>query len=408
MNPSSRRKRTSTVRHACKSVLMTTTNETTITAFHIAIPQTELDDLAARLRATRFPSPLPGDDWDTGIPSEYLRGLVTAWAEHFDWRAFETHLNMIPQFTTVVDGQQIHFAHVRSAVPEATPVLLTHGWPGSFLEFLHLIGPLTDPESHGGDREDAMHLIIPSLPGFGFSNPLSSAGWNTARIASAWVELMNRLGYHRFAVQGGDLGATISPEVARIAPERVIGVHVNGALGFPGNTDEQARAAMSPLEQDRLARIETFMNEDYGYIAIQSSRPGLIGVALADSPVAQLAWMLDKFHAWTWPLETTPEQILGRDWILANASLYWFTSSGGSSAYVGYAQNSGGTTPENSGVPTAAIQFAHDVGIQSQSDENNTIVRWHDIEDRGGHFAALEEPSILIGDLRGFLRELKK
>lgn len=387
---------------------MTTTENSAITAFHIAIPQTELDDLAARLRATRFPAPLPGDDWDTGIPSEYLHGLVAAWAEDFDWRAFEARLNTIPQFTTVIDGQQIHFAHVRSAVSEATPVLLTHGWPGSFLEFLDLIGQLIDPESHGGDRADAMHLIIPSLPGFGFSTPLQSSGWNTARIASAWVVLMDRLGYDRFAVQGGDLGATISPEVARVAPERVIGVHVNGALGFPGDIDEQARAAMSPLDQDRMARIGRFMNEEYGYIAIQSTRPGLIGVALADSPVAQLAWMLDKFRAWTWPLETTPEQILGRDWILANASLYWFTASGGSSAYVGYAQNSWGATPTNSGVPTAAIQFAHDVGIRSQSDQTNKIVRWHDIEDRGGHFAALEEPALLINDLRGFLRELKK
>lgn len=396
------------VRIACKSVLMTTKHETTITPSRIAIPQAALDDLASRLRATRLPAPLPGDDWDTGIPSGYLRGLINAWAEDFDWRAFEAHLNTIPQFTTVIDGQQIHFAHIRSAVPEATPVLLTHGWPGSFLEFLHLIDPLTDPESHGGDRADAMHLIIPSLPGFGFSTPLSSASWNTTHIAAAWVELMDRLGYARFAVQGGDLGATISPEVARVAPERVIGVHVNGALGLPGNINEEARAALSPLEQDRLARIGTFMNEEYGYIAIQSTRPGLLGVALSDSPVTQLAWMLDKFRAWTWPLETTPEEILGRDWILANASLYWFTSSGGSSAYVGYAQNSWGSTPTNSGVPTAAIQFAHDVGIRSQSDQANTIVRWNDIEGRGGHFAALEEPSLLTDDLRGFLRELKK
>ncbi|WP_186759197.1 epoxide hydrolase family protein [Arthrobacter alpinus] len=387
---------------------MTTTDETTITPFLIAIPQAELEDLAARLRSTRFPAPLPGDDWDTGVPSAYLHGLVTAWAEDFDWCAFEARLSTIPQFTTIIDGQQIHFAHVRSAVPEATPVLLTHGWPGSFLDFLHLIGPLTDPESHGGDRADAMHLVIPSLPGFGFSTPLSSAGWNTARIAATWVELMDRLGYHRFAVQGGDLGATISPEVARVAPEHVIGVHVNGALSFPDDMGEDARAAMSPLDQDRLARIGKFIKEEYGYIAIQSTRPGLVGVALSDSPAAQLAWMLDKFHAWTLPFETLPDQILGRDWILANASLYWFTSSGGSSAYVGYAQSSWGATPTNSGVPTAAIQFAHDVGIRSQSSQTNTIVRWKDIEDRGGHFAALEEPSLLIDDLREFLRELKK
>ncbi|NYE94078.1 pimeloyl-ACP methyl ester carboxylesterase [Psychromicrobium silvestre] len=225
---------------------MEPTQDNMIAPFHIDIPQTELDDLVARLRATRSPAPLPGDDWDTGIPSGYLHELITAWANDFDWRVFEARLNEVPQFTTVIDGQRIHFVHVRSAVPEATPVLLTHGWPGSFLEFTHLIGPLTDPESHGGDRADAMHLIVPSLPGFGFSTPLHSAGWTSAHIAAAWVELMDRLGYGRFAVQSGDLGASISPEIARIAPEKVIGVHVNGALSFPDDLGEDARAAMSP------------------------------------------------------------------------------------------------------------------------------------------------------------------
>ncbi|MHA7305118.1 epoxide hydrolase family protein [Arthrobacter sp. TMN-49] len=383
---------------------MNTPHETSITPFRVNIPQSDIDDLASRLRATRLPAPLPGDDWDTGIPRGYLRELVSAWSEDFNWRDFESRLNEIPQFTTDIGGQRIHFAHVRSAVADATPVLLTHGWPGSFLEFLHVIGPLTDPESHGGSRADAVHLIIPSLPGFGFSTPLHGSGWTTARIATTWVELMDRLGYGRFAVQGGDLGATISPEVARVAPERVIGVHVNGALGFPGNIGGDARAAMSPLDQDRMARIGRFMIEEYGYIAIQSTRPGLVGIALADSPVAQLAWMLDKFRAWTWPLETLPDKILGCEWILANASLYWFTASGGSAAYVGYAQNPWGAPPANSGVPTAAIQFAHDVGIRSLSSQENTIVRWRDIENRGGHFAALEEPGLFIDDLREFLR----
>ncbi|TFC03988.1 epoxide hydrolase family protein [Cryobacterium mannosilyticum] len=387
---------------------MDTTHDSTITSFRVDIPQADIDDLTSRLRTTRIPAPLPGNDWDTGIPSGYLQDLVTDWAEDFDWRAFEARLNEVPQFMTVIDGQRIHFAHVRSAVPDATPVLLTHGWPGSFLEFLHLIGPLTDPEAYGGDRADAVHLIIPSLPGFGFSTPLNSAGWTTAHIAAAWVELMDRIGYGRFLVQGGDLGAVISPEIARVAPKRVIGVHINGALGFSGDISEDDRAAMSPLDQDRMARVRRFMNEEYGYISIQSTRPGLVGVALADSPVAQLAWMLDKFRSWTWPLETLPDEILGREWILANASLYWFTASGGSSAYVGYAQNSWGATPANSGVPTAAIQFAHDVGIRSQSIQANTIVRWNDFEDHGGHFAALEEPELLINDLRGFLHQLKE
>lgn len=386
---------------------MTTSHDTTIIRFHINVPQLQIDDLTSRLRATRLPTPLPGDDWSTGIPSGYLQELVHAWADDFDWRSVEAQLNEIPQFTTFIDDQRIHFIHVRSTVPNATPLLLTHGWPGSFLEFLDLVGPLTEPESHGGSKEDAMDVVIPSLPGFGFSTPLASSGWSTARIAGAWVELMDRLGYQRFLVQGGDLGATIAPEVARAAPERVIGVHVNGALGFSAHTSENDKVALDAVERDRVERITRFMHEEFGYIAIQSTRPGLIGVALSDSPVAQLSWMLDKFRAWTWPVETAPEEILGRAWILTNASLYWFTASGGSSAYVGYAQNSWGATPVNSGVPTAAIQFAHDVGIRSQCEESNTIVRWVDINDHGGHFAALEEPELLVNDLRGFLQQLR-
>jgi epoxide hydrolase len=387
---------------------MTTATDTRVRPFLIDIPQASVDDLRARLRAARYQPPLPGDGWDTGIPSGYLRELAAAWHD-FDWAACQARLNEVPQFATVIDGQTIHFAHVTSAEPGAIPLLLTHGWPGSFLEFLGLIGPLTDPAAHGGNPADAVHLVIPSLPGFGFSTPLTSSGWTTARIATAWVALMDRLGYGRFAVQGGDIGGAISPEVGRVAPERVIGVHVNGALSFAVQADEDTLAAMSPLDRDRVARMQTFMRDEYGYIAIQSTRPGLVGIALADSPVAQLAWMLDKLRAWTYPPEALPDTVLGRDWILANASLYWFTASGGSAAYVGYAQGGAwGAQPANSGVPTAAIQFAHDVGIRSQSVAASTIVRWTDVNDRGGHFAALEEPGLLADDIRQFLRPLRE
>jgi pimeloyl-ACP methyl ester carboxylesterase len=386
---------------------MNTTTDTSIRPFRAGISQAAIDDLRGRLRAARYQPPLPGDGWDTGIPGAYLREFIEDWRE-FDWAAYQARLNQVPQYTTVIDGQAIHFAHITSAEPGAVPVLLTHGWPGSFLEFLNLIGPMTDPAVHGGDPGDAMHLVIPSLPGFGFSTPLASAGWTTTRVAAAWAELMTRLGYERFAVHGGDIGAVVSPEVGRVAPQRVIGVHVNGALGFAADIDEEALAAMAPLDRDRAARVQAFMREEYGYIAIQSTRPGLVGIALVDSPVAQLAWMLDKLHAWTYPPSALPDAVLGRDWILANASLYWFTASGGSAAYVTYAQGGGwGTPPVNSGVPTAAIQFAHDVGIRSQSTAANTIVRWTDVTDRGGHFAALEEPQLLIDDIRQFLRGIR-
>lgn len=380
----------------------------TVSPFRIEIPEESLADLRSRLRSARFPQPLPGDDWDTGVPVAYLRRLVEAW-EGFDWRAFEARLNRLPHHTTDIDGQTIHFVHVRSAVPGALPLLLTHGWPGSFLEFVDLIGPLTDPEAHGGTAADAFDVVIPSLPGFVFSTPLHGTGWTFTRIASAWITLMDRLGYRRFAVQGGDLGAVIAPQVGRLAADRVIGVHVNGALGdFAGEMDEEALASLTPLEQDRMRRIGEFMRSGFGYIAVQSTRPGLIGVMAADSPVAQLAWIVDKLRAWTHPLDALPEEVLGWDFVLGNASLYWFTACAGSAAYVGYAQREEPeATSRNSGVPTGAVQFAHDIGIRRFAERSNTIVRWTDVEGRGGHFAALEEPELFLDDLREFFRPLR-
>ncbi|NRG41191.1 alpha/beta fold hydrolase [Rathayibacter sp. VKM Ac-2835] len=375
--------------------------------FRIDIAGSDVEDLRRRLRAARLPEPLPGDDWDTGVPTDTLRRLASAWAE-FDWARYQERLNEVPQFSTVIDGQTIHFAHVRSAVAGAVPLLLTHGWPGSFLEFLGLIGPLTDPVAHGGEAADAFDVVIPSIPGFGFSSPLASDGWTTRRIAEAWLTLMDRLGYDRFAVQGGDLGAGISPEVARVAPERVIGVHVNGTLGFATDVDDETAASLTELEQDRLRRTRTFMAEEYGYIALQSTRPGLVGELLSDSPVAQLAWMLDKLQAWTHPAARPAEEIVGLDLLLGNASLYWFTATAGSAASVGYAQGGDwGAPPEDSGVPTAVLCFAHDIGIRRFVEDAHTIVRWTDVPERGGHLAALEEPETLVADVREFLRPLR-
>jgi len=380
---------------------------TSISPFRVEISDHELADLRRRLHDARFPAPLPGDDWSTGVPVAYLQELASKW-ESFDWAAYQERLNDVPQFTTVIDDQVIHFVHVRSGVPGAVPLLLTHGWPGSFLEFLDVIGPLTNPAAHGGDASDAFDVVIPSLPGFGFSTPLSSTGWTTKRIAEAWVELMDRLGYDRFATQGGDLGAGVAPEVARIAPERVIGVHVNGTLGFVPEVDDETAASLTDLELDRMRRVGEFMQNEFGYIAIQGTRPGLVGEMLADSPVAQLAWIVDKFRAWTHPLEAAPEDVVGLDFLLANASLYWFTASAGSAAYVGYAQNEQwGEEPASSGVPTAVICFAHDIGIRRFVEDAHNITRWTDVEDRGGHFAALEEPGTLVDDVREFLRGLR-
>ena len=380
----------------------TETETTTVAPFRIEIPQEALDELRQRLRHARFPEPIPGDGWDTGVPIATLRDVVARWQGH-DWRATEARLNALPQLTARIDGQNIHAVHVRSHAEDAIPLLLLHGWPGSFLEFEGLIGTLTDPAAHGGSARDSFDVVIPSLPGFGFSTPLEDAGWTSKRIAAALHELMARLGYDRFAVQGGDVGAGIAPEIARIAPERVIGVHVNGAIGGV-DMDHETAAQLSPLEQDRMRRVGEFMQREFGYIAIQSTRPGLIGAMAADSPVAQLAWMYDKLQAWSHPAEASALDVLGTEFVLANASLYWLTASAGSAAYVGYALDEWGVEEVDSGVPTAAIQFAHDIGIRRLAEQSNTIVRWTDVEDRGGHFAALEEPELLVDDVREFLR----
>ncbi|WP_328526469.1 epoxide hydrolase family protein [Kribbella sp. NBC_00359] len=379
-----------------------------IKPFTIDIPQSTLDDLAARLAAARLPAPLPGDDWDTGVPVSWLAELVDYWRTKYDWRAAEAELNTYPQFTTEIDGQRIHFLHVKSPEADALPLVLTHGWPGSIVEFLDLIGPLTDPVAHGGDAADAFHLVIPSLPGFGFSGPVSDSGWSRQRIGQVWAVLMDQLGYERYGVQGGDIGGAVSPAVARAARDRVVGVHTNGGPSLPPfPLPEEELATLTPLEQDRIARIGGFLQKEFGYISIQSTRPQTVAYGLVDSPVGQLAWIMDKFRAWTYPLETLPEAIISKDRLLTNAMIYWLTGTAGSAAYVGYAQQEPwGTQLENSGVPTAVLAFAHDVCIRRYAERDNTITRWTDV-DHGGHFAALEEPDLLVSDVREFFRDLR-
>jgi pimeloyl-ACP methyl ester carboxylesterase len=382
---------------------------TDIRPFRIDVPPADLDDLHERLTRTRFPAALPGDSWATGVPVAYLRELVAHWRDVYDWRAQEALLNEQPQYTTVIDGQLVHFLHIRSPEPGALPLLLTHGWPGSFVEFLDVIGPLTDPVAHGGEAADAFHLVIPTLPGFGFSGPVAEQGWDTTRIAAAWAELMRRLGYDRYGVQGGDIGAGVSPEVARLVPSAVVGVHVNGSLGTPlHGPDEQEQASLTELERDRVARVTAFMQEEFGYIAIQSTRPQTLAAALVDSPVGQLAWILDKCREWTHPRTALPDEVIDRDRLLTNVMIYWLTGTAGPAAYVGYAQESAwGAPKEPSGVPTGVLMLAHDVGIRRYAETENLITRWVDVTDRGGHFAALEEPQLLSEDIRAFFQTVR-
>jgi epoxide hydrolase len=384
-------------------------DDETIKSFRIDVPDAEVEDLRARLAATRWPDPLPGDSWRTGVPVAWLRQLADHWQNSYDWRANEATLNGFPQYTTEIDGQRVYFLHVRSPEPDALPLVLTHGWPGSMVEFLDVIGPLSDPRAHGGDPVDAFHLVIPALPGFGFSGPTAEAGWDTARIARVWAELMVRLGYDRYGAQGGDVGAIVSPQLGRVAPDHVVGIHLNGGPGLlpPLPLPPDELAALSDLERDRIRRIEAFQREEFGYIAIQSTRPQTLAYGLTDSPVGQLAWIMDKFRDWTHPLEKLPDEIIDRDRLLTNASLYWFTRTAGSAAYVGYGQETGwGAGNPNSGVPTGVIAFAHDVGIRRYAERENTIVSWKDV-DTGGHFAALEESTMLIDDIRAFFRAVR-
>jgi pimeloyl-ACP methyl ester carboxylesterase len=379
---------------------------TDIKPYRLAIPQTDLDDLDQRLDAVRWPDELPGVDWRYGVPLGYLKDLTQYWRTEYDWRAQEKLLNDLPQFTTEIDGQNVHFLHIRSPEPNALPLVLTHGWPGSIVEFLDIIGPLTDPRAHGGDPADAFHLVIPSLPGFGLSGPTRETGWHTTRIATAWAELMRRLGYDRYAAQGGDFGALITPELGRVDAEHVVGLHVNAAtVGFIpfGDIDEDE---LTEVERARWARQQLYMNDGNAYFQLQATRPQTLAYALTDSPVGQLAWIIEKFKEWTHPVDALPDTIIDRDRLLTNVMLYWLTGTAGSAARIYYENTHSGDWPTRTDVPTGVAVFAEDIAIRRYAERTNTITHWTDFA-TGGHFAALEVPDLLITDVRQFFRGLR-
>jgi pimeloyl-ACP methyl ester carboxylesterase len=382
------------------------TNSKEIRPFRIQIPQADLDALKDRLGSTRWPDELPGVGWTYGVPVSYLQGLAEYWRTSYDWRTFEARLNGFPQFTTTIDGQNIHFLHVRSPEPDALPLIITHGWPGSIVEFMDIIGPLTDPRSHGGDPADAFHVIAPSIPGFGFSGPTQEPGWDMARIARAWAELMSRLGYERYGAQGGDTGSVISPMLGGIDSEHVVGVHVNGSLGFPTG-DPAELAGLSEAEQARLARMQWQMEDGAGYAIIQSTRPQTLGFGLADSPAGQLAWIVEKFKEWTDPAVDLPEDAVDRDLMLTNVSVYWLTGTATSSARL-YKEGraSWGRPATRSEVPSGVAVFPGDFGVRAIAERENNVVHWSEFE-RGGHFPAMEVPDLLVGDVREFFRGLR-
>lgn len=381
-----------------------------IQPFTINIPQTALDDLHDRLARTRWPGELPGVGWSRGVALDYLQELADYWRTGYDWRKHEARLNEYPHYITTIDGQNIHFLHVRSPEPDALPLILTHGWPGSVVEFLKVIGPLSDPRSYGGDPADAFHLVIPSIPGFGFSGPARETGWNTGRVAKAWATLMNRLGYERYGAQGGDTGAFVSPELGHVDPEHVVGIHVNAATyGFIPlePVGEEELSTFTEAEQARLERLNQYSNEGTGYFQIQATRPQTLGYALADSPVGQLAWIVDLFKEWSFPKTELPEAAIDRDDLLTNVTIYWLTNTGASSAHIYYEDMHAGSWHDApSPVPTGVAVFAQDVAIRRYAEQSNHIVHWSEFE-RGGHFAALEAPDLLVEDVRTFFRQFR-
>ena len=393
------------------------TDHTAIRPFTIEVADAELEDLRERLGRTRWPQPLPGVGWERGVPVDYLRELAGYWRDRYDWRKQERELNDIPQFTTTIEGQQIHFLHVRSPEPDALPLILSHGWPSSPVEFLQLIGPLTDPHANEAKPADAFHLIIPSLPGYGFSTPVNEPGWgNLFRVAQAWAELMDRLGYERYAVHGTDVGSGIADLLAMIAPHRVVGTHLSGTVAAMPFGPPLETAGLDAADRKRAERFNALRSEGIGYLHIQATRPATLAYSLNDSPVGQLAWIVDRVWASTDPAKQLPEAAVDRDQMLTNVSIYWFTGSGASSANSTYegmqawrqmaaSQAEGaGTIDHRVAPPKGVAVFAADTTIRSVMDPDGTIEHWSQF-DRGGHFPAMETPDLLINDLRDFFRK---
>ncbi|HEY2058048.1 MAG TPA: epoxide hydrolase [Amycolatopsis sp.] len=379
--------------------------------FRIDVPQHELDELDRRIAGTRWSADPPGTGWERGVPQDYLQRLAEYWRTEFDWRAAEAELNRCPQFRTEIDGEQVHFLHVRSPEPAATPLLLTHGWPSSAAEFLDVIGPLTDPVAHGGRASEAFHLVIPSIPGYGFSGPLRHHGWNIPRTARAWAALMSELGYERYLAQGGDFGSFVSLELGRIDPEHVLGVHTSLLLTVPSGTPGELDG-LSEQDLGRLAQLGKFEADGSAYMKVMMTRPRTSAHAFTDSPVGLLAWIVERYREWTSPASDL-DQAIDIDRLLTTVSTYWFTGTVASSAQFYYEDvQLKRQAPAVDGpitVPVAVAVFPDDcfAPIRRLADRDiPTITQWSEF-DRGGHFPALEVPHHYLADVRAFAKSLR-
>jgi epoxide hydrolase len=378
-----------------------------LTPFHLAVPEADLRDLRERLARTRWPEPAPVGDWSQGVPLAVLQDLCAHWADGYDWRATEARLNALPQVRTTIDGLGIHALHVRSPHAGALPLVLTHGWPGSVVEFLKVIGPLTDPPAHGGDAADAFDVVCPSLPGYGFSDKPTRTGWGVERVAAAWAELMTRMGYERYGAQGGDWGTSISASLAQQRPEQVVGIHLMPPIAAP---DPVTFGDLTAFERDALAARD-HAARDSGYSAVQSTRPQTVGYGLVDSPVALCGWILEKLWSWT-DHDGSLYGTLTRDEVLDDVMLYWLPGTGASSARL-YWESIGGVSAllERPGLdvvtaPTGCSIFPAERPRPSRrwAERRFTDIRhWNELE-RGGHFAAFEQPGAFVDEVRTFFR----
>ncbi len=371
--------------------------------FHIRVDDPVLDDLHRRLAHTRLPDQIEDTGWDYGIPVDYLGELVAYWRDTYDWRAQEARLNELAHFRTVIDGQSVHFVHARSPHAAARPLLLTHGWPGSIVEFLDVIPLLTDPKAHGGRATDAFHVVAPSLPGYGFSEPTRTRGWDAWRIARAFAELMHRLGYARYGAQGGDWGAQVTTRLAAVDPEHCAAIHLNMAIA---SRPEDA-GPLADEDQADLAAMQRFQREESGYANEQSTKPQTLGIALNDSPAGLLAWIVEKFRTWS-DCDGHPENVFTRDQLLTNVMLYWCTQTSASSARLYWEHQhhgSGAGAPDYVDVPTGIARYPKEVVRFPRSwvERRYNVTSWSDLP-RGGHFAAMEQPELFVDDVRNFFR----
>ena len=373
--------------------------------FSIDIPDAALDDLKQRLAHTRWPDAETPDDWSQGMPLAYTQEVVEYWQKQYDWRRGEARINAFPQFKTEINSLNIHFLHVRSSHDHALPVVMTHGWPGSIVEFLKVIGPLTQPEEHGGDPADAFHVVCPALPGYGFSDKPTEPGWGVEKIADTWAALMARLGYDRYVAQGGDWGAAVTANVGPRDPDHCAAIHLNMVIA---RADPDTMNELTEAEQSALAGMKYYQDWDSGYSKEQSTRPQTVGYGLVDSPVGQAAWILEKFWCWM-DCDGHPENVLTKDELLDNVMLYWLTKSGASSARLYWESFGGGGGTGMIETPTGCSIFPKEIFRCSRrwADKRySNIIHWNEL-DKGGHFAAFEQPELFVGEVRDCFRSMR-